>query len=331
MQTLVIHEGTFTRLAEELKPYAAALDLAVLHNDGCFRTADGDVIDGTVKPTLGYGTPDVWFTSIAPRFVQTLLETDRLQWFQSSAAGLEHPILRAIGSKAEIYTNSHAQAEAIAEWVLWAGLDWLQGGPARRAAQMEKRWDRLEFREIAGTHWLIIGFGAIGRETAKRLRRLGVHITGIRRTPGADPDADQMLQPNDIHSVLPTADAVVLCCPHTPETERMANAAFFDAMKPNALFLNVGRGKLVDEAALLTGLKDGKPAHAALDVLDEEPASPDSPFWTHPSVTLTAHISANTMGSAHRTDKMFIENLGRFLQGQEPINIVPPSEFDTSA
>ncbi|MEO1475660.1 MAG: D-2-hydroxyacid dehydrogenase [Pseudomonadota bacterium] len=331
MHSLLIHEGTFTRLADDLKARAAAVDPIILHNDGTVRKADGEVFDGEVKPTLGYGTPDVWFTSIAPKFVQTLLETDQLNWFQSSAAGLEHPILRAIGEKAERYTNSHAQSEAIAEWVLWAGLDWLQGGPARRKAQMEKRWDRLEFREIAGTHWLIVGFGAIGRESAKRLRALGAKVTGVRRTLGTEPDADQMIRPDALYDALPTADAVMLCCPHTEATERMANDAFFSAMKPDALFINVGRGKLVDEAALLTGLTAGRPAHAFLDVVDAEPLPADNLIWTHPAITLTAHISANTMGSAYRTDRIFVDNLDRFLAGEELKNLVSRSEFCVSA
>ncbi|MEM7663784.1 MAG: NAD(P)-dependent oxidoreductase [Pseudomonadota bacterium] len=331
MHTLLIHEATFDRLGDELKAHAASLRFVILGNDGSFREASGKVLDGEIKPTIGYGTPDVWFTRIAPKFVQTLLETDRLEWFQSSAAGLEHPILRAIGGKAEVYTNSHAQAEAIAEWVLWAGFDWLQGGPARRAAQGDKRWDRLEFREMAGTHWMVVGFGAIGRETAKRLRLLGAKVTGVRRTPGADPDADQMIRPSDMKAHLPEIDAVLLCCPHTEETEGMANAEFFAAMKTNSLFLNVGRGKLVDETALLAGLNDGKPSHATLDVVETEPLPSDNVIWTHPAITLTAHISANTVGSAHRTDQMFLKNLGRFLAGVELANIIPSSEFQTAA
>ncbi|MEM6411628.1 MAG: D-2-hydroxyacid dehydrogenase [Pseudomonadota bacterium] len=331
MHTLLIHEGTFERLGEELKARTADVNLVILHNDGSFRNATGETLDGDINPTIGYGTPDVWFTRIAPKFVQTLLETERLHWFQSSAAGLEHPILRAIGEKAELYTNSHAQADAIAEWVLWAGLDWLQGGPARRAAQTGKRWDRLEFREMAGTHWVVVGFGAIGREAAKRLRKLGAKVTGVRRTPGNDPDADRIIHPSDVIEALADADAVLLCCPHTEETEGMANAEFFAAMKPNSLFLNVGRGKLVDESALLAGLNHGKPEHAALDVVDTEPLPADNPIWTHPAITLTPHISANTMGSAHRTDKMFLQNLDRFLAKGELKNLVPRSEFEAAS
>ncbi|MEM9669757.1 MAG: D-2-hydroxyacid dehydrogenase [Pseudomonadota bacterium] len=327
MHTLLIHEGTFARLSDQLKARASHVRTVILGNDGAFRTAEGDAVEGRANPQIGYGTPDVWFTKIAPAFVKEFLETESLEWFQSSAAGTEHPILRAIGQKAKHYTNSHAQSEAIAEWVLWAGFDWLQDGPARRAAQIDKRWDRLEFREMGGTRWIVVGFGAIGRETAKRLRLLGAHVTGVRRTVGAHPDADDMITPDQLKATLPNADAVLLCCPLTDETEGMADASFFKAMKPDSLFLNVGRGKLVDENALLDGLEQGRPQYAALDVTEVEPLPHDSPIWHHPAITLTAHISANTMGSAYRTDRIFLENLDRFLAGDALINLIPNVEF----
>ena len=331
MYDLLIHEGTFARLEGELKSRAAAVRPIVLCSDETFRGSDGEAFPGDVAPHIGYGTPDVWFTPLAPIFVRALLQTPELKWFQSSAAGLEHPILQALGQKALQYTSSHAQSEAIAEWVLWAGFDWFQGGLARRSAQADKQWSRLEFRELADTHWIIVGFGAIGRSTARRLRALGAEVTGVRRTPGPDADADRMITPGELEGVLGKADAVLLCCPLTDETENLADAAFFGAMKPDALFANVGRGKLVDEAALLAGLSAGRPAYAALDVVSTEPLPPDNPIWSHRQITLTAHISANTMGSARRTDRVFIENLDRFVSGDSLVNLVPESQFQVAS
>ncbi|MEL7454718.1 MAG: NAD(P)-dependent oxidoreductase, partial [Pseudomonadota bacterium] len=250
--------------------------------------------------------------------------------FQSSAAGTEHPILQAIGGKAEIYTSSHAQSDAIAEWVLWVGLDWFQRGGDRRAAQVRRDWKRIEFTEIGDTHWLIVGFGAIGRASAKRLRALGAHVTGVRRTVGPDPNADVMVQPNDLHDCLPAADAVLLCCPLTEETEEMANHDFFQAMKPGAFFANVGRGKLVDEAALLSALDTGQIAHAALDVVAVEPLPENNPIWSHPRITLTSHLAADTMGAARRTDDIFLSNLERFVAQQPLMGVVARSEFAVS-
>ncbi len=291
-------------------------------DDGLFVTANGKPIDGVPDIDLGYGTQDSYFSPAVTVFMQAILSAKELQWFQSSAAGIEHPILQAIRNNADRYTSAHEQSPAIAEWVLWAGLDWFQGGAVRRKAQAEKVWHRGEFRELADTHWLIVGFGSIGRACAQRLRAFGVSITGVRRTPGDDPDADAMLHPDRLQNALPEADCVVLCCPLTSETEGMANAGFFQAMKSGALFVNVGRGQLVDEDALEAGLDMGQPAHAALDVTAVEPLPSQSALWHHPNVTLTAHIAAFTERAARRSDRVFLENLDHFLAGKPLRNLV---------
>lgn len=327
MFRLLTHEATFARLAEELKSRASVVQPVVLYDDGIFRTGTGTPVEEPVEIDIVYATPDAFFGPQVAKFMGTVLSAPDLKWFQASAAGIEHPVLQSIGAKAGAYTSSHEQSDAIAEWVLWAGLDWFQGGLARREAQAAGRWGRMEFTEIADTHWLIIGFGAIGKQTARRLRGLGARMTGVRRTPGPDSDADQIIPPGDIGSHLGTADAVLLACPLTEETENMADAAFFAAMKPGALFVNVGRGALVDEVALLAGLDGGQPAYASLDVVREEPLPPESAIWSHPRITLTPHTSAQTMGAARRTDKVFLGNLDRFLAGEPFVNLVPKSSF----
>lgn len=283
--------------------------------------------ESEAKAAIAYGTTDAYFSPAVMTFFQTLLELDQLDWFQSSAAGTEHPMLQAVGKKADRYTSSHEQSEAIAEWVLWAGLDFFQAGPERRLAQNEKRWARLPFREISSTHWLILGFGAIGQAVGKRLKLLGAEVTGVRRSGGKSDAADLIITPDAMSEVLPSTDAVLLALPLTPETEDIADAAFFAAMKPGGLFLNVGRGALVDETALLGALDAGHIAQASLDVVRQEPLQVDSPLWAHPQITLTPHISALTEQSSLRTDQVFLDNLGRFLRGDPLINLVAPDVF----
>ena len=322
MLDLLVHEKSFARLVNEFKGKSADIRPILMSDDGIFRVAGGDVIEGVPQVDIGYGTQDSYFSPAVMTFMQAILGSENLQWFQSSAAGIEHPILLAIRNHAELYTSAHEQSPAIAEWVLWAGLDWLQGGPARRQAQSEKIWHRAQFRELADTHWLVVGFGSIGRAVAQRLRPFGARVTGVRRTPGDDADADAMITPSEIATVLPSADCVILCCPLTSETKGMADAGFFEQMQPESLFLNVGRGYLVDEAALLDALDGGKPAHAALDVTAVEPLPPESALWQHPKITLTAHISALTDRSARRSDTVFVNNLDRFLNGKTLQNLV---------
>ena len=286
-----------------------------MEDDGSFKAGwSGEAITAP-DPHIVFGTTDAWFCPGVANFAGAALKASELKWFQSSAAGLEHPMLRSFGEKAEIYTSGHAQSEAIAEWVLWAGFDFFGSGAERRAAQSRAEWQRVKFREIASTRWVIVGFGEIGKATARRLRALGAHVTGVRRTPGPDKDADALVHPSELLSVLPEADAVLLSCPITESTRGIANADFFAAMKDNALLLNVGRGGLVDEPALLAGLAAGKPAHAALDVVSEEPLPADNPIWSHPGITLTAHTSAWTDGASQRTDDVFLNNLAAFLKG----------------
>jgi len=274
-----------------------------------------------------YGTTDVFFGPAAAVFMQTTFGLEQLDWFQSSAAGLEHPVLQAIGKKAQRYTVCHEQSQGIAEWVLWAGLDYFQNGAERRAAQAEARWSRTGFREISDTHWLILGFGSIGAAAGRRLRALGARVTGVRRSGGDSDAADSIITPDQTLACLGSADAVLLCLPHTPETESMADANFFAAMKLGALFLNVGRGALVDEAALLAGLDAGRPGHAALDVVREEPLPATSPFWARGDVTLTAHIAARTEQAVTRTDGVFLANLEKFLAGEQMAHEIPASAF----
>ena len=324
MRHILVHAKSFARIEDALKSYADHISPLVLSDEGDLKHAWGE---SEAEGLIAYGTQDAYFSPSVITFFQTLLSHERLDWFQSSAAGTEHPMIQATGKKADLFSGSHEQAHAMAEWVLWAGLDFFQRGPERRAAQAERKWARLPFKEIASTHWLIIGFGAIGEAGGARLRALGAKVTGVRRSAGASEHADEILHPDRLVAALPNADAVLLSLPLTPQTERMADAAFFEAMRSDALFLNVGRGGLVDEPALLTALDGSEIAHAMLDVVEEEPMSEDHPIWTHPKITLTAHISALTAQAAARTDQVFLENLERFLNGQPLRNQVAAKEF----
>ena len=156
---------------------------------------------------------------------------------------------------------------------------------------------------------------------------LGGEVTGVRRTQGLAEGADRIVPTKALMAELPNADVVLLCAPHTPETEGMANADFFAAMKPDALFMNLGRGALVDEPALLAALDKGRPGHASLDVTAVEPLPGDSPLWTHPKVTLTPHDSSQTDGTVIGADDTFLDNLARYLNGDPLRHLVDKAEF----
>jgi phosphoglycerate dehydrogenase-like enzyme len=148
----------------------------------------------------------------------------------------------------------------------------------------------------------------------------------MRRSSAPHPAADRMATLAELPALLPQADVVVLCCPLTPETRQVAGAGFFAAMKPRSVLVNVGRGGLVDEAALLAALETGTPEHAVLDVFETEPLPPESPFWKHPRVALTAHASGMSAGNAPRNDALFVDNLARFVRGEPLINEADPKD-----
>lgn len=324
MRHLLIHAKSFARVEDALKRFSDQISPLVLDDEGHLKHPWGE---SEASSAIAYGTQDAYFSPAVMTFFQTLMGFERLDWFQSSAAGVEHPLIQAVGKKASLFSGSHEQSDAIAEWVLWAGLDYFQDGAGRRKSQSDKVWGRLPFRELSGSHWLIVGFGAIGQACGRRLRALGVDVTGVRRSGGTDPAADRIIHPDELAKALPDADAVLLCLPLTDATADIADETFFAAMKPDSLFINVGRGGLVDETALLQALDKGLPARAYLDVVREEPLPPESAIWSHPKITLTPHISALTEGSKVRTDAVFLENVEAFLDQRPLRNAVGPDAF----
>ena len=280
-------------------------------------------------PTLAWATQDLFFSAVARDFMVTLLKSAGLKWLQSASAGVDNPVFGQLVSRGVRLTTSHGQAVGMADYVLAGVLDHFQRAPERREAQAAHAWRRIQIREILGTRWLIVGFGAVGQAVAARAKAFGAHVIGVRRDQSSDTFADEIIPPDRVVDQLPTADVVVLACPLTPDTRHMANAAFFAAMKDDAVLVNVGRGGLVDEAALLTGLDAAKPARAVLDVFETEPLPADSPFWSHPRVSVSAHCSGVGNGQDDRNRDLFLDNLDRYLSGKPLLNEVAKSDLAT--
>lgn len=279
------------------------------------------------RPHIAYGNGDVWFGGGAHHFLGSILQSPDFDWFQSSAAGIEHPALRAVGQKARTYTTNHTQAEAMAEWALWAALDFFRQGPQHRANQQARKYENLISREINASRWLIIGFGAIGAAVGRRVMVLGGHVTGLRRSGGTSTDADKIINPEEMLVELAKADVVLLCAPHTPQTEGMVDAVFLSAMREDALLMNLGRGALIDEEVLMAALDDGRPAYAALDVQSEEPLPKNNDMWRHEKIMLTPHDSSNTLATKQRADETFLANLKRYVEGEDLAHIAAPEMF----
>lgn len=326
MARVMIYEKTYRRLAPRFDALGAAFD-TLLVNDAGEITLNGEAISqDDAQPEAVWANHEVFSSPAARAFMVATLKSQALKWVQSAAAGFDNPVFGQIVQKGAQLSTSHGQALGMAEYVLWGVIDHFQHGPQRRAAQAKGEWDRVAFREILDSQWLIVGFGAIGQAVAQRAKGFGAHVTGVRRNQAPHELADRIAPMSDLPALLPQADVVVLCTPLTADTRHLVDAGFLAAMKDRSVIVNVGRGGLVDEPALLAALDAGKPEHAVLDVFEVEPLPSDSPFWKHPRVTLTPHASGITGGQNTRNEALFLENLKLYLTGQPVKNLADPKD-----
>jgi len=326
MTRILLYEPSYQRIRDRL-PALAEHELVLMRQDGTFWLDGKALREDEAAPEVGWANNDLYRAGPHARaYYVALLKSPALKWVQSAAAGFDNPMFGQVVAKGARLTTNHSQAVGMSEYVIWGVLNHLQRAVERRAEQAAHRWTPLPFIEVSGSRWLVIGFGAIGQAVARRARAFDAHVTGVRRTAGAHEHADAMATPDQTHGLLPDSDVVVLSTPLNPQSANMVDAKFLARMKPGSVLVNVGRGGLVDETALLAALDAGTPAHALLDVFQTEPLPEDSRFWDHPRVTLTPHASPIGSGLAARSDALFAENLGRYLAGRPLLNEVAASE-----
>jgi len=288
-------------------------------------TVDGREADAAaVQPEVACATGDLFFRGGAAPWFELLLRATSLRWFQSPAAGYIAPY-DPLFERGTRVTGAHVNAIPISEYVIQAVLAHFQRAGAWAEARAAHEWRPHEFREVFGTTWLVIGVGAIGSAVAERARALGVRVLGHRRRPTGEEPVHEMLVRGALLDALPRCDVVVLAAPATPETTGFVDATFLDAMAPGSVLVNVARGALVDEPALLAALDRGRPEAAILDVFAAEPLPADSPFWDHPRVVVTPHSSAGGLARHGRVVDLFVENLARYRAGRPLLHEVRPA------
>jgi D-2-hydroxyacid dehydrogenase (NADP+) len=202
--------------------------------------------------------------------------------------------------------------------------------PAAMRAQMKRKWAQVELwetpplpSELYEKTLLLVGFGAVGREIAKYVKPFGMHVWAVTHSGRADSDlVERVFAPKDLDRALSEADYAVIAAPETPETRAMIGEKRFAAMKPSAFLINMSRGSLVDEQALVTALKTRRIAGAALDVTEREPLPPESPLWDLENVFITPHTSAATEQLWERQRELLMRNLERWFAGSELTNLV---------
>ncbi|MBO8156368.1 MAG: D-2-hydroxyacid dehydrogenase [Bacillaceae bacterium] len=253
-------------------------------------------------------------------------ENQNLKWIQNWAAGINALPLESIKNKNIWVTNaSGVHAYPISETIIGLMLAWTRKIHTYIRNQLQKKWHHEHMRLEIHTKTIgIIGVGAIGQETAKIAKAFGMHVLGLRRTGKPFEHVDEMFTPDRLHEMLEKCDYVVMTAPLTKETEYMLKEEHFQVMKSSAFFINISRGRTVDEKALIHALQSGEIAGAGLDVFDNEPLPEDHPLWEMENVIITPHTAGST---EHYNDRMvydiFLPNLKAYIKGkQPPINLV---------
>jgi len=257
-----------------------------------------------------------------------------LRWIQSASAGIEDNLSAPVVARGILLTNGAGIASTgIAEQVFGVMLMFCRNLHVAARLQREGRWDRsavmagagMPVREFRGSRVAVIGLGPIGAAIAAGAASLGATVRGMRRHPPAGaprPPYDAVVGPDGFRDLLGWADFVVLAVPHTPETERMIGAREIGLMRHDAVLVNIARGGVVDEAALVDALRSGAIGGAALDVFEEEPLPSSSPLWALPNAILTPHVAGSTPRYFERALDLFVDNLARYLEGRPLRNLV---------
>lgn len=267
---------------------------------------------------------------VGGRLTPELLErAPALRWYHATGAGVDAILVPDLIESDIIITNgSGASASNMAEHLLGMMLAFARDFPSLLRAQVERRWlHDVHLFELGGQTLGVVGLGDIGGELAWRANALGMRVLGLRRRAGATPSVvERVYPPEGLHELLAASDHVAVCLPLTARTRGLIGADEFKAMKPTAYIYNVGRGPIVDHAALIAALEAGEIAGAGLDVTDPEPLPEDSPLWGMRNVFITCHTSGRSPNNNERSINIFRANLSRYRAGEPLVNVVDKRE-----
>ncbi len=254
----------------------------------------------------------------------------RLRWVQGTAAGAGETLEAARLTPEELGRVTFTKASGIhgvqlAEFAILGLLAFTKDLPRLLADKEARRWRRYPVNELRGTTVLIVGLGAIGAEIGRILHGFDVRVVGVSRSgSGKSGSYDEIYGPDRLPELLPEADAVVLALPSTPETRLVIDRDAISRMRRGAIVVNVGRGAVIDEPALVAALADGRLRGAALDVFAVEPLPPESPLWNLPNVLISPHTAALSIRENERIVDLFCDNLRRYLESEKLLNEVRP-------
>lgn len=247
----------------------------------------------------------------------------RLRWIHAASAGVDAVIFDDVVSSDVTVTNSRGVFDqGIAEYVLGVILLFAKDLNTTLALQRRKIWRHRESELIAGQRLLVVGAGSVGRAVGSLAKAAGLEIAGVARSGRPDPVFGELQPQSRLHEELAAADYVAVTAPLTPETRGMFDRDAFASMRAGTRFINVGRGPIVDEDALIEALRSGHLSAAALDVFHTEPLPPEHPLWELPNVVISHHMAGDYIGWRDALVDLFRDNLRRYKSGDELRNVV---------
>ena len=298
-------------------------EVIALPADPAARLADVDC----ARAEIAFFSGDV-FPDHSRQFFSAVRKAPRLQWLHVFNVGVDHPIYTEMLERGvRLTTSSGSASVAIAQTAIMGlmalargFLPWLT---AQRAGKWEQDRETLP-RDLQGQTAVVLGVGKIGSEFARLARALGLKVIGVRRGPRrADDPVDELHTPAALPGLLARCDWLVVTCPLTPETRGLVGVELIAKLPHGARIINVARGEIIDEPALIAALQSGRLAGACLDVFETEPLPPSSPLWDMPNVIVTPHNSSAAAGNDERVLEIFLDNLGRWHRGAPLVNEVP--------
>jgi phosphoglycerate dehydrogenase-like enzyme len=261
-------------------------------------------------------------------YADALLRMNNLKWAHYTSSGIGQQLhIAELNAKGVITTSSTgSNAEPVAQTGFTGLMMLARCLPHHIQSQHQREWRPLRGAalpdDLRGQTLLLIGVGAVGKTFAGYARAFGLKIIGVRRSPMAPGDpVDEMVPPAKLRDVLPRADWIVIACPLTPETENLVNADAFKHVKKGARLINIGRGEVVNEPAMIDALRSGQLGGAALDAHSQEPLPKDSPLWDLPNVIITPHNASASTGNEKRSADMFVANFGHWVRNEPMFNV----------